>query len=670
MDFKGIFFNIKDYKINKRRRLGKGSFGIVYIAENIKTHEQFAIKIIDVDNDFDGDDQMLIMRECSILSKLKHCSIVKYYGISFRSFEDPSILQPGIITEYVSKGSLKSILDNEKIANAEFDWTSTKKYINLLGISNAMKYLHKNGILHLDLKPENILIDDNFYPKVCDFGLSRCFPLSLSKSIKLATKGQIGTPLYMAPELLDEKDEYEYTTGVDVYAFAMIAYEICTGEYPFHELKLSNCELKKKILGGYRPKFNKFVSTKMQNLLQRCWNQSIQERPSFNEIFHELSSDFSYSSEILDENEINEYLDDILNENENNLNNNKKFIDIKDSIAANQKVINDLKIKNDQLSNEIIDLKNEIKTKDEKNQQLFLNFQKELQSIKEEFKRKQNEHESNNMLNDLTFRIKKLESLDIENNIKKLKENVQKKITGDKIINKEELNKIHQEIKDLKNSIIENCKKFDKSSDSVEKLVTSVVIPDELYDDIQNAKDAANKANAKCDKLKDENEKLKNDLKCLEYEVKKSKELPVAQKTAPVFIPNDILDRLSRAENNQRRITDEFDKINDKCTKYVDKSCNDLKIEIENIIKRKMKKFENETNGKNQQMLEDFQLLKQNFIDTYSKQNESINSQSTQIKAIRQIVETSSLPKFENMVNIRLKEIESKLGIVNLNVPT
>lgn len=72
-----------------------------------------------------------------------------------------------------------------------------------------MRYLNSHGIIHRDLKPENILIDSNYYPRVCDFGFSRCFPESLSKSIKLTMTGEIITPLYMARELLRGEERYK-----------------------------------------------------------------------------------------------------------------------------------------------------------------------------------------------------------------------------------------------------------------------------------------------------------------------------------------------------------------------------------------------------------------------------------------------------------------------------
>ncbi|KAK8838287.1 hypothetical protein M9Y10_035710 [Tritrichomonas musculus] len=107
---------------------------------------------------------------------------------------------------------------------ADNNWSPTKKYIYLLGISDAMRFLHKSGILHRDLKPQNILVD---------FGLSKCFANSLTNSMQFSMTGQIGTPLYMAPEMFE--DEEHFGPAVDVYAFALLAYEIVTGKEPFSE---------------------------------------------------------------------------------------------------------------------------------------------------------------------------------------------------------------------------------------------------------------------------------------------------------------------------------------------------------------------------------------------------------------------------------------------------
>ena len=161
-----------------------------------------------------------------------------------------------------------------------------------------MKYLHEHRIIHRDLKPENILIDANYYPRICDFGLSRCFPNSNFQN-QLSLTTCIGSPMYMAPELLEGKS---YNSSVDVYAFSMLAYEIVSGKEPYFELgKLLPVQLALKVEKGYRPTLNVGMTRKMKNLLSRCWSPNEEELPSFDEICKLLSSDFSYLDEDIDE---------------------------------------------------------------------------------------------------------------------------------------------------------------------------------------------------------------------------------------------------------------------------------------------------------------------------------------------------------------------------------
>lgn len=111
---------------------------------------------------------MMFLRESTILYKHSHPAIVKFIGINLHSFDNPDKLEPTIITEYLPHGSLKEILKKEQNSIADDNWSPTKKYICLLGIADAMRYLHRYGIIHRDLKPENILVDDEYYPRVCN----------------------------------------------------------------------------------------------------------------------------------------------------------------------------------------------------------------------------------------------------------------------------------------------------------------------------------------------------------------------------------------------------------------------------------------------------------------------------------------------------------------------
>lgn len=92
-----------------------------------------------------------------------------------------------------------------------------------ISVAQALEYSHEQGILHRDVKPENILLDgDHAY--LADFGMARKF----NQTLKL-TKGAIGTPFYMAPEVWQK----EFTPQCDIYSMGIILYELLKGEVPF-----------------------------------------------------------------------------------------------------------------------------------------------------------------------------------------------------------------------------------------------------------------------------------------------------------------------------------------------------------------------------------------------------------------------------------------------------
>lgn len=88
-----------------------------------------------------------------------------------------------------------------------------------------MCYLHEQGILHRDLKLQNVLVDAEYYPRVCDFGLSKNFLEALMSSIQISMTANIGTPLYMAPEIFnydnddDDDTKHHFGPGIDVFFF-------------------------------------------------------------------------------------------------------------------------------------------------------------------------------------------------------------------------------------------------------------------------------------------------------------------------------------------------------------------------------------------------------------------------------------------------------------------
>lgn len=91
---------------------------------------------------------------------------------------------------------------------------------------SALYYLHANRILHRDMKPQNILLGHGGVVKLCDFGFARA--MSFNTLVLTSIKG---TPLYMAPEIVEERP-YDHTA--DLWALGCILYELAVGTPPFY----------------------------------------------------------------------------------------------------------------------------------------------------------------------------------------------------------------------------------------------------------------------------------------------------------------------------------------------------------------------------------------------------------------------------------------------------
>ncbi|GMF26228.1 unnamed protein product [Phytophthora fragariaefolia] len=154
-----------------------------------------------------------LSKKINILRRLNHCNIIAMLD----SFETDG--EFCMVTEY-AQGELFQVLEDEHSLPEE---EIRKIAIQLI---QALHVLHSNRIIHRDMKPQNILIGSKQQIKLADFGFARAIAhdSSLLRSIK-------GTPLYMAPELVQEKP-YNYT--VDLWSLGVILYELAVGRPPFY----------------------------------------------------------------------------------------------------------------------------------------------------------------------------------------------------------------------------------------------------------------------------------------------------------------------------------------------------------------------------------------------------------------------------------------------------
>lgn len=286
------------------KKLGEGSYGEVYLVEDVETKEQYAAKksFIKLDESDKGSDSFLnLFREVKIMSALSHASIIQFAGFSPIDFQkNPN---PTIVTEYAPNGTLQDILDLELKSLSPEGWTDTRKLICIYGIASGMKYLHNQGIIHRDLKPANILIDQSYNPKISDFGFSKLMD-KITESMNMQSKSGIkGTPIYISPEIF----KYEqYSPACDVYAFGIIVYQIIVNKVPF------NCTpyvLMSKVTSGERPAFTDDVPECYKVFIECCWEQTPEDRPTFEQIVDVLKNNRGFITESVDEDEFLDYID-------------------------------------------------------------------------------------------------------------------------------------------------------------------------------------------------------------------------------------------------------------------------------------------------------------------------------------------------------------------------
>ena len=243
------------------RLIGQGAFGKVNIGLNVLSGRIVAIKSFNKNNlDKNKDSKEKITYETNIMKKLNHSSIVKILEM----FESDNYIL--IIMEYINGGNLYSFVKKRRKLNEK-----TAKFL-FWQITQGIKYMHNNGVVHRDIKLENILIDLNNNVKICDFGIGKAVtPYKNGKTIHIL-HDQCGTPMYIAPEILLCTKEHGYNAfPVDMWSAGIALYIMLSGTLPFAldknlNKESHNAELQYAIINN-SPKPIEYISEEAQDLL-------------------------------------------------------------------------------------------------------------------------------------------------------------------------------------------------------------------------------------------------------------------------------------------------------------------------------------------------------------------------------------------------------------------
>ena len=213
---KGLEREVKITDFDIIKELGSGSFGNVYLVRHKVTKAEYAIKAIDKRNKTNQEEKPYFRREVEVMYKVHHKNVVKLFG----HFEDNNYCY--FIMEYISKGNVYNLLPTDKKKRLS---TKVCSFI-IRDIISAVYFLHHMHppIIHRDIKPENVLLGDNLVAKLTDFGWSNY----MRDDEKRTTV--CGTPIYLAPEIMEEK---EHDEAVDLWCIGVLLFELVTATPPF-----------------------------------------------------------------------------------------------------------------------------------------------------------------------------------------------------------------------------------------------------------------------------------------------------------------------------------------------------------------------------------------------------------------------------------------------------
>lgn len=207
-----------DFFYDIGRLLGEGAFAKVHIAKDKNTGENVAIKVINK-RGRDLSEAEFIAREMSIMRSIRHPNIVDTLDI----FNSPSQLH--IVLEYMAGGELFDIIAEAGAFSEQQAAQVTRDVIK------GVQYLHMVAIVHRDIKPENVLCVSKGWPlqvKIADFGLAA---FSVDGQISQQQSTLIGTPGYVAPEVVNHE---MYGAPVDMWAVGVLLYIMLSGKMPFY----------------------------------------------------------------------------------------------------------------------------------------------------------------------------------------------------------------------------------------------------------------------------------------------------------------------------------------------------------------------------------------------------------------------------------------------------
>ncbi|CAL0313839.1 unnamed protein product [Lupinus luteus] len=212
------FSEVKKMTDSFKVKLGEGGYGSVFKGK-LLDGPSVAVKVL---NESKGNGEEFI-NEVASISKTSHVNVVTLLGFCLEGSKK------ALIYEFMCNGSLEKFIHNKVETETKPSLSWDKMYQIAIGIARGLEYLHKGcntRILHFDIKPHNILLDENYGPKISDFGLAK---LSTREKSNVSMSNARGTIGYVAPEVWN-RSFGGVSHKSDVYSYGMMLLEMVGGQ--------------------------------------------------------------------------------------------------------------------------------------------------------------------------------------------------------------------------------------------------------------------------------------------------------------------------------------------------------------------------------------------------------------------------------------------------------
>lgn len=239
-------------------KLDSGGQGNVY--KTWKNKILFAAKVVHIE---DEDNEEELKRELAIIKNVKHPNIIRVEDL-FRTKH-----KMYIVMKFMPNKCISDEIDKSG------PYCESKAKLCFSEIANGIKYLHRHSVAHRDLKLDNILLDENFNPKICDFGFSK-FVSKEDKSGKLRKCDTfVGTPSYEPPEVINSLPYDAFKC--DVWCLGVCLFVMLNQDYPFDSEEPKDKFVEKQIKRKY--KFRSSVDSKLSQSSKDLVNKLLEPNP-------------------------------------------------------------------------------------------------------------------------------------------------------------------------------------------------------------------------------------------------------------------------------------------------------------------------------------------------------------------------------------------------------